>query len=351
VRRSLLPLAGALITLAAAQRPARPCAAVAEAGRTIEIADETAIIVWDDAHKVEHFIRTASFSTSPGVDDFGFLVPTPTRPELGEVRLELYDRLEAAVTAERFVRKRAFRVGCGLPLPGMAREPRGALPRVRVLEKARIAGYEAAVLEADSATALAEWLEQSDYANRPDLAAWLAPYVAAGWKVSAFRFRPSEEGVFPTAAVLLSFAAERPFFPYREPADATPGSWRSLRVYLVGGGKMTGSLGERGERWPGQLEYAGPLLGLRRMLADVLPDGALPDRPWLMSFVDLSRSRLPGDLFFSPAADAAPFAIPIEVEEKCTIPVELLVPAAVIGLLVLRRRARRRRARRGGSTL
>jgi len=341
----LLPLAAALITLALAERPARPCAAVAEAGRTIEIADETAIIVWDDAHKVEHFIRTASFSASAGVDDFGFLVPTPTRPELGEVRLELLDRLHAAVTAERVVEVRSFRLGCGLPLPGMARAPASVEePRVRVLEQARIAGYEAAVLDADSATALAEWLERNDYASRPDLAAWLAPYVAAGWKVTAFRFRPSVEGVFPTAAVLLSFAAERPFFPYREPADATPGSARSLRIYLVAGGKMTGSLGERGERWPGRLEYAGRLPGLRRMLAGVLPDGALPDRPWLMSFVDLSRTRPPGDLFFSPAADAAPFAIPIEVEDRCTIPLGLLAPAALIGLLGLG--LRRRRARR-----
>ena len=334
-------MSAALFTLALAPRPARPCATVAEAGRQIEIADETAIIVWDDAHKVERFIRSASFSASPGVDDFGFLVPTPTRRELGEVRLELYDRLDAAVTAERVVRRRSLRVGCRLPLPGMARAPDE--PRVRVLEKARIAGYQAAVLEADSATALADWLERNDYASRPDLAAWLAPYVAARWKVTAFRFRPSEEGVFPTAAVLLSFAAERPFFPYREPADAATGYLRSLRVYMVGGGKMAGSLGPSRGRWPGQLEYAGPLPGLRRMLADVLPDGALPDRPWLMSFLDLSRSRPPGDLFFSPAPDGAPFAMPIEVEETCTIPIELLVPAAVIGLLVLvRRRARRR---------
>src|SRR5690242_18626906 len=47
------------------------------------IESEQAVIIWDEPHKIEHFIRQADIRTKD--PDLGFLVPTPQTPELVEV--------------------------------------------------------------------------------------------------------------------------------------------------------------------------------------------------------------------------------------------------------------------------
>ena len=49
----------------------------------MRIAEESAVIVWEGATRTEHFVRRATFATTAA--DFGFLVPTPSKPELAEV--------------------------------------------------------------------------------------------------------------------------------------------------------------------------------------------------------------------------------------------------------------------------
>src|SRR5580692_3138180 len=62
--------------------PVSACAVAPPRNGHVSIADETAIIVWDAATKTEHFIRRASFQTAS--KDFGFIVPTPSKPMLTE---------------------------------------------------------------------------------------------------------------------------------------------------------------------------------------------------------------------------------------------------------------------------
>ena len=45
-------------------------------------ADQTVILIWDAANKTQHFIRRASFKSAG--DDFGFLIPSPSQPDLDE---------------------------------------------------------------------------------------------------------------------------------------------------------------------------------------------------------------------------------------------------------------------------
>ncbi len=351
--RALLSVLSAGLLLLVLPRPARPCAIATRSGERVEVADETAIIVWDEARKVEHFIRTVSFTTSD-VGPFGFLVPSPSRPELGEVPLTVFSQLHRAVTTAREDRGISLGLTCvTFPLMGMGKKSK-SVDRddpVRVLERTSVAGYDVAVLESDSAAALADWLTSHSFSSRPQLAEWLAPYVAARWKLTAFRFRGSGEATTPTAAVRMSFAAGRPFFPYREPSDAAPTllPWRTLRVHLIGGRKMEGSLDDDGvaggsRAWPGELEYAGQLPGLAAMLRDAVPDGALPERPWLMSFLDPSVRRPPGELYFSPSRDGEPVIVPLEIDEHIDVPFELILLVIAVGAVLWRLRARRRAA-------
>src|SRR5262245_44921019 len=58
------------------------CCPAPPRGKVVINADQTVIIIWDAETKTQHFIRQADFRTE--ADDFGFLVPTPSQPELAE---------------------------------------------------------------------------------------------------------------------------------------------------------------------------------------------------------------------------------------------------------------------------
>src|SRR5215218_6770607 len=67
------------------------CAPAPRVGERIDIAEESAVIIWEPATKTEHFIRRATFRGE--AESFGFLVPTPTQPTLAAVGDDVFRRL------------------------------------------------------------------------------------------------------------------------------------------------------------------------------------------------------------------------------------------------------------------
>ncbi|MCA9610167.1 MAG: hypothetical protein KC619_31440 [Myxococcales bacterium] len=80
--RRILPLSAVVACVATALVPPPPAEACAARGRQgpIPIEGEEALIIWDASRHRQHFVRRAAFGAG---EDFGFLVPTPSRPELG----------------------------------------------------------------------------------------------------------------------------------------------------------------------------------------------------------------------------------------------------------------------------
>lgn len=359
MRHLLITLLATVLFVAPAPR-AQACAPAPPAGETVRIADEEALIVWDERTKTEHFVRRASFVSS--ADAFGFLVPTPTKPDLGEVDSALFTKL-AALLAPPILHQTAgveLEPGC-TAMWMLARGDKSAAPTaaapVRVLDTQRVAGFDAVVLAADDPAALSAWLKDRGFAEGPTLTAWLAPYVANGWIITAFKIADAKGAAgarsIGTSSVRMSFAAERPFYPYREPADqreTMPASHREiapagrmLRVYFVSDAKFEGAL-----------EDGGPFPGVVK-LSDAVepalfgPDLPVASRPRLTVFEDGSSPR-PGtaDVFFSRAKDQAPVVLePIVITQPRRIPLPLdllfvIVGAVAAGLLAVRRRRQRR---------
>src|SRR4051812_24538493 len=98
-----------LAALAVSQGFVDACGVAPPRNTPVAIADESAIIIWDSTSQREHFIRRASFKTS--AEDFGFLVPTPTQPELSEVDDEAFTTL-AKITEPRVETRQASSPGC-----------------------------------------------------------------------------------------------------------------------------------------------------------------------------------------------------------------------------------------------
>src|SRR5205823_2589292 len=102
-----LPL---IALLAAIPAPAHGCAAIGPDHERIDITAEAAVIVWDEANKTEHFIRRATFQST--AYDFGFLVPTPTKPEVAESDDEVFARLAEITAAKIEHHTRTASFGC-----------------------------------------------------------------------------------------------------------------------------------------------------------------------------------------------------------------------------------------------
>lgn len=179
---------------------------------------EQALIVHDPATSREHLFRQLVFSSA--TREFGFIVPTPTRPSVGKVDAALFQRLTAG-----FPFRPALAPPGGWPEP--ARPDAGATPeRVRVLEEQRVGNFKATMLSPDDEGALTRWLAKEKLASSKETNAWLAHYVRAKYFFVVLRYSPGENsgaqsGRTLSEVVRLSFDSPLPFFPYSEPALPT----------------------------------------------------------------------------------------------------------------------------------
>lgn len=346
-------MTGCLISVSLVARPALTCAPAPPPGKSVSIADESALIVWDTGTATEHFIRRASFTTD--ADDFGFLVPTPYPPQLTEIDDDLFTALERITAPEIKTVTQPSGGGCGCAVKE-APHPKAAA--VRVLEEKRVAGHDAAVLEADDADALINWLTEHGYAVSSVLTDWLKPYLDQHWKITAFKIAKDESDSerVSTKAVCMSFHAERPFYPYREPAaegtgdeparKVTPAP-RMLRVYFVGTERVDGALGVEGTFQPGRVVWSNRLDAAQKLeIADRLSlKDSIPEQEWwLTEFEDDSSPRRGTDeVYYARADDQTPIsrsAVTHYVSTGDLGPSALLAAAVCV---VLSRSFRRRR--------
>jgi hypothetical protein len=301
------------------------CATAPGGGEHIDVVDESAIIIWDPATKTEHFIRRATFNGD--ARSFGFLVPTPAAPTLSAVRDDLFDLLNAK-TRPRVERRTQLRWTF---LPTMDENATtAARGGVEVLQTAKIAGYDAVVLDATDGSALHAWLEQHGYATTPDLEEWLAAYVEKRWIITAFKIdKTKTDQQAQTEAVKMSFHTDRPFFPYREPVSQRQSqAHRVLRVFFLGPERVDGTIGDA--FWPGFLKWSDHIDGaLRAKLVKGIGEN-VPSR--LSSFVDIGTRSGTDELFFSRTADQrAHFPPPIiEVEKEVAVPLDLYIFSMII---------------------
>jgi len=323
-----LVLLGALLGMVP---DASGCAAAPHPGEYVEIASESALIIWDEATKTEHFIRQATFhSTSP---DFGFLVPTPSQPELAESDASVFAQLSTYTAPQ--VEFRTVKMPRPKPQKHAASDanmPTAAAPGepprgVEVLEHTEVGGMEAVVLKfrrgpkadaTEDAKELAAWLKDHGYEFGPHLVNWLKPYIENDWVMTAFRVaRRVPVSTAPGApkpaiqemqgkAIRMSFKTDRPFYPYREPEepkakpDAKKQPWsphaaqRFLRVFFLGAKRVGGTLGAGDTPWNAGTAWSDKLNEeqLKKVSAVAkLPEGALKNAAWLTEFEDYSSPR------------------------------------------------------------
>jgi hypothetical protein len=278
--------------------PCLGCAAVTIARGHVVNADQSVIMIWDRERKMQHFIRQANFKTD--APDVGFVVPSPSRPELEEAGNGAFASLKE-ITAP-YVLKHSFSIGCSAGSGVPVRES-----SVRVVEEKRVAGYDATVLTARSGKDLVEWLEQNGYPYSPAMAEWAGPYIGGDWHFTVLKVAKGKLAKeIKTSALRISFRTERPLFPYREPASAVAKekldvSSRLLRIYFIADARYRGQIDGR-RPWSGKVVWANDITRHReRLLRELkLPESTGPQKWWLTEFEDhWPYEKAAGDVYFS----------------------------------------------------
>lgn len=339
-RAALLALA-VLLALVEAPRAAVACASAPPRGSEVGVTDEEAVIVWDAASKTEHFIRKASFVST--AKSFGFLVPTPSLPELGElprtiladIDQQLTPRTEYVDDPARWQLTSLFMLLLAGDAKSSADTATSASARggVEVVGTSNVAGMDATILKATDSDALARWLEKHGFDRSKALDEWLVQYVQNGWFITAFVVDS------PTASkatnvelaprlVRMSFHADQPFYPYREPApepakEGAPKATapRQLRVHVLSDARMGATT--NGAPWSAETTSAMPIRVPPEL--DALAGGHV----FATTFVDRSSPRIGTDeVTFAVSADAAEVRPPpniVRVPHYVRLPIEVFV--------------------------
>jgi hypothetical protein len=188
-------------------------------------------------------------------------------------------------------------------------------PSVWVVEQKQVAGYQATVLAANSATALVGWLNDHQYAFSPEVEAWAKPYVEQGWMITALRLAPNNKDTnlnnISASASRLTFKTDRPLFPYREPdsksaAKALDAKQRLLRIFFIAESKYEGEL-TKDQKWTGTIAWSNQLSSADRTKLNEqlkLPASAGPASYWLTEYEDNWPYQVaPADVYFARSAD------------------------------------------------
>lgn len=245
----LLRFSSLLVGIAAFSGMGKTCCTAYRDDAPIKLVGENAIILWDAEAKREHFIRQASFEGE--AKDFGFIVPTPGKPEVAEADEEAFKLLAALVP------KPATRASGSLGNDSVAAE---AGP-VNVIEQYQVGDYAVSVLQAKDGKSILDWLKTNGYTNRPAMEDWLDYYAQMGWYFAALKFSRAQDSKTPeTKALRVSFDAGEPFYPYKMPSDTWPsGHFRPMSLYFVSYGVARATYRGTNKGWEANVKWSGAL--------------------------------------------------------------------------------------------
>ncbi|HMR08417.1 MAG TPA: DUF2330 domain-containing protein [Polyangiaceae bacterium] len=278
-----------------------------EGPRRPSLAYEQTLIVFDEQKQRQHFIREVAFKTSN--EAFGFVVPTPTRPDVGAVKPSPFAELRRRFPFQRsFVGTRGKGAGLGF---GSGPPPAGG--GVTVLEKKTVGSFTAFVLAADDEKALASWLKKHQLVSTPEADVWLAHYVKMKFFYVAMRYNPPKGGAKATGSVSaetmrISFDTPVAYYPYFEPNPPKGVSgteqrmlelwFASARQAVPVASRMESNVAKWVRPMAEGVQHASARGALESVLgtdAKLLPEGELQ----VQTFIDQKRSRSGfGDVLF-----------------------------------------------------
>lgn len=171
--------------------------------------DQQAVVFYEQG--VETLVISIKFSGD--AQDFAWIVPTPSQPEVTKGALDLFSNLNELTQPPT-------------PLP-MERDLKffdtGAEEGVTILEEKQVEYYDLTVLAADDKNALFDWLNNNGYSYPSDKKYILSSYVDNGWYFTAMKINTEAISADVSQAlrtgqavpVKLTFKADKIVYPLK----------------------------------------------------------------------------------------------------------------------------------------
>ena len=145
-------------------------------------------------------------------------------------------------------------------------------------------------------------------------------------------------------AVRLTFRADAPFYPYREPDDVPSVDRRNLRLFVIDTVRVVASFDDSAKPWPAELPFSAHA-PRTDALREAMPGVDLPASFWLSEYSDDARKRPPADVVFGHSRESTEVRRPPTiVADEIPLPIPYEVPFIACGWLWWRRRTRVRKA-------
>jgi MYXO-CTERM domain-containing protein len=202
-------------------------------------AERIVFSVDDDAGTVDTHVQ---IFYSGAAEEFAWVLPTPTQPELflstDRLFTELASRYAPTFQLEWHEEGRCDNGWYSSPLSGgydFAAESAsydGAGSSVVVVDEARVGPYDTVTLQAESEAALIDWLQEAGYDLPDTLDTALAPYVSFGAYFVALKLAKDED-VGDIAPLGMTYAGNRPMIPITLTSIAATPDMR-LETYVFG---------------------------------------------------------------------------------------------------------------------
>jgi Uncharacterized protein conserved in bacteria (DUF2330) len=191
---------------------------------------QKAFITWDPEERVETFTVQPKFEGN--ADDFGMVIPTPSKPKLDEMPRDFFKEL-ALFT---ILKKREQPQSKLLPVLDLPRgraaatgrsgrsDPDRAPPRpttVKVLEAGVVGNLDYKIIEAGRADDLYAWLKENKYSYAGDEST-LDHYIKKGWlftvmKIDTMQMKRNPDGTFAgeVTPTRFQFPSEKLVYPLK----------------------------------------------------------------------------------------------------------------------------------------
>jgi hypothetical protein len=217
----LILAAGALV-IGLLQPPAAESACCYFAAKDKDILQpaQKAFLTWDAAEKVETFTVQPKFEGN--ALDFGMVIPTPSKPKLDEMPRDFFKELAVFTILEPMdlSKYKPLLGGPKLSLPSDDK-PRGAPPRVKVVEAGIVGSLDYKIIVAERADDLYAWLKENKYSYSGDEAT-LDFYIKKKWfftvmKIDTMQMKRKPDGSFDgeVTPTRFTFASEKLVYPLK----------------------------------------------------------------------------------------------------------------------------------------
>lgn len=144
---------------------------------------QRAAIFYEDG--VETLIVSTNFKGT--ARDFGWVIPTPSRPEVSKASMDVFQNLET-------ITQKSYRRGYAKLDVGSISQEAGDAPYVAVVETKKVDYYNIDILESNDAKALSGWLAKNGY-HFPEKERYiLNDYIQNGWYFAAVKVDTSAQG-------------------------------------------------------------------------------------------------------------------------------------------------------------